>query len=247
MDSGDPRPSLSIIVPALDEELHVADAVAEISRAVSDRFRDWEILLFDDGSRDRTGAIMDGLADSNPRIRVTHNATPHNLGGVYKQGVAMARYDHVVMIPGDNENPSGAMAPVFDAIGSAEIVLPYPENNETRSKLRVAISKSYVALLNALFALDVPYYNGTVVHRTDNVRSTPIETDSFAYQSELLLKLLSEGKSWTPVPIRIEPRPGRRSKALRLRNVVGVVRTILGLYVKLRVLRRLPAASRVST
>lgn len=227
--------SLTVIVPALDEERHVADTVAEIRRALQGRIDDWEILLFDDGSADRTGEIMDELAEGDPRVRVTHNPRPRNLGGVYKQGVAMARCAHVVMIPGDNENPSPAMIPVFDAIGEADIVLPFPENSDVRGPVRDGISRAYTALFNALFGLGIPYYNGTVVHRTELVRSVRIDTDSFAYQSEALIKLLRRGASWVPVPIRIEPSEGRESKALRLRNIVGVGRALLRLLYEVRV------------
>lgn len=229
------KPTLSVIVPALNEERHLGDAVAEVIQAIGDRFADWEILVFDDGSSDATGRIADDLARVEPRILVTHNARPRNLGGVYKQGVEMARFEYVVMIPGDNENPASAMIPVFEAVGRAEIVLPYPENERARSPLRVLISKSYVALLNSLFSLDIPYYNGTVVHRVENARRFPIATNSFAYQSELLIQLLRAGTSYVAVPIRIAPRAGRRSKALRPENVAGVLSAIGRLFFQLRI------------
>lgn len=232
-----------MIVPALNEERHLEAAVAEVIGAIEGRFDDWEILLFDDGSTDATAEIADRLAKENPRIVVTHNARPKNLGGVYKQGVAMARCEYLVMIPGDNENPASAMTPVFDAIGRADIVIPYPDNERARTALRVLISKSYVRILNLLFELDIPYYNGTVVHRTDRLKALSIETDSFAYQSEILLKLLRSGASWVGVPIRVHPRPGRRSKALRPSNVAGVGLSLLRLFVELRA-RRPPSEDR---
>jgi glycosyltransferase involved in cell wall biosynthesis len=233
-----PPLTLTVIVPALDEEAHIADTVDEIRAGVEGRFDDWEILLFDDGSTDRTGAIMDELAAGDPRLRVTHNPRPRNLGGVYKQGVAAARCGYLVMIPGDNENPASAMIPIFDAVGEADIVLPYPENSAVRGPIRHGISKAYTRLFNVLFGLDVPYYNGTVVHRTDLVRSVEIETDSFAYQGEVLIKLLRRGASFVPVGIRIEPSVGRESKALRMKNVFGVGRALIGLLYETRIRER---------
>ena len=76
-------------VTDMRERLVSGDAVREAAAAMGDRFRDYELLLFDDGSTDRTGAIMDELAAADPaHIRVTHNPAPRNLGGVYKQGIA---------------------------------------------------------------------------------------------------------------------------------------------------------------
>ncbi|MBX3126612.1 MAG: glycosyltransferase family 2 protein [Polyangiaceae bacterium] len=226
---------LSVIIPALDEEAHVAAAVREVLAAAEGRFGRLDLLLFDDGSRDRTGDIMDRLAALDPRLRVVHNPSPRNLGGVYKQGIAMARCEFVVMVPGDNENPASALEGPFDAVGLADIVLPYPEADAARSLGRSALSRGYTALVNALFSLDAPYFNGTVVHRTELVRSVPIRTDSFAYQAEALVRLLERGHSFVPVPIRVVPREGRRSKALRPRNVAGVLTTIARLFWELRI------------
>ena len=231
------KSTLSIIMPALNEEANIRDAVAEAIAAVGDRFSDYEILLFDDGSRDRTGALMDELARGNPRIRVTHNPTPRNLGVVYRQGVDMARYEHVVMIPGDNENPSAAMQAPFEAVGSADMVVPYPETAQARSWARKLLSRTYVALLNWLAGRRLRYYNGTVIHRTENLRRLGSWTQSFAYQSEILLKLLAAGKTCREVPIEVAPKPGRRSKAFRPKNVLLVVGTLARLTVAMRLRR----------
>ena len=211
---------------------------------MGDRFEDYELLLFDDGSTDRTGAIMDELAEADPRhVRVTHNPTPRNLGGVYKQGIALARMDYILMVPGDNENPGAALQAPFDAIGRADIVLPYPVNSDVRGIVRHLVSRVYVGLLNRLFGLRVRYYNGTVIHRTANLKDLSIKTSSFAYQAEILIKLLCAGKSFVEVPIRIDPpKPGRRSRAFRWKNMVQVGRTVGDLFMDIRVRRALPFA-----
>jgi dolichol-phosphate mannosyltransferase len=218
--------TLSVIVPALNEEANIEDAVAEIHRGVEGRFDDYEILLFDDGSTDRTGALMDAIGARDPKVRVTHHASPKNLGGVYKAGVAIARHEYCVMIPGDNENPASAMHEPYAAIGRAEIVIPYALRGK-RTWTRDTVSRSYVTLMNGLFGLGLRYYNGTVIHRTENVRAITITTDSFAYQTEALVKLLRMGKSFVEVGVAVEPKPGaRESKAFRPKNVYGVLAAI---------------------
>ncbi|HZV01573.1 MAG TPA: glycosyltransferase family 2 protein [Planctomycetota bacterium] len=222
------RPTLSVVIPALNEERHVADAVRDVTFAIGERFADWELLLFDDGSTDRTGAIMDALAAVNPRVRVTHNPHPRNLGGVYKQGIALARFEYLLMVPGDNENPWHALIAPFDALGLADIVVPYNKGSN-RGWFRNLVSRSYTTLVNALFGLRLAYYNGTVIHRTENLKNLTVQTDSFAYQTEILIKLLRAGKSRVEVPVRIESRAGRRTKAFRWKNLVGVARALWGL------------------
>ena len=232
--------TITVIVPALDEELHIEAAAAEVTEAVSARFLDWEILLFNDGSRDRTGPLMDQIAARDPHVRVVHNERSRNLGGVYKQGLQMARFEYVLMVPGDNENPATALHAPLAAVGLADIVLPFPEDNAVRSAFRNTLSGAYTKTVNLLFGLELPYYNGTVIHRTNLVRSVDIGTDSFAYQAEALVKLLSAGCSFVPAGITVVPRAGRKSKALRLKNLLGVAATFARVFLEVRVLRRLP-------
>jgi dolichol-phosphate mannosyltransferase len=225
------RRTISVVVPALNEERHIADAVAQAILAIEPRFADYELLLVNDGSRDRTGSIMDALARENPRIRVTHNPSPRNLGGVYKQGIALARHEFLIMVPGDNENPASALFGPLDAVGRADMVVPYVKKPK-RSPLRNLASFAYTMGMNLLFGLRVKYYNGTVIHRVESLRGIHVSTDSFAYQSEILVKLLRQGKSHVSVPIKIAPKEGRESKALRPKNLLAVLRAVIDLLVE---------------
>jgi dolichol-phosphate mannosyltransferase len=218
--------TISIVVPALNEERNIVGTVEEIRKALGDRFEQYEILLFDDGSSDRTGELMQELATGDPHIRVTRNVTPRNLGGVYKQGIETARYDYLMLVPGDNEIPAAAIQRPLDYMGESEIIIPYPTNTKVRSPFRRLASRGYTTVINILFGQNLKYYNGTVVSRTADLRKISITTDSFAYQSEALLKLLRSGRSYTEVPIEIRQWPGRRSNALRLRNLLAVFRAI---------------------
>jgi len=145
----------------------------------------------------------------------------------------MASFEYFVMMPGDNENPSSAMLPAFDAIGSADIVVPYVKR-EGRALPRRIASRAYVALMNTVFGLNLRYYNGTCIQRTANLRDIYIETDSFAYQAEILVKLLRQGKTFVEVPIELPPAGGGQSKAFRAKNVYGVLRSVVRLGIAVR-------------
>jgi succinoglycan biosynthesis protein ExoA len=71
---------VSIVMPALDEERYIADAIASIVPDASDL--EYELLVLDGGSTDRTRAIVAELAATNPRIRVIHNAKRIQSAGV---------------------------------------------------------------------------------------------------------------------------------------------------------------------
>ena len=73
-------PSLTVVIPALNEEGNVETGVSDILTALGDRFYSYEILIFDDGSTDATGAIADRLAAQNQNIKVIHHEKNRGLG-----------------------------------------------------------------------------------------------------------------------------------------------------------------------
>lgn len=236
--------TISVIIPARNEEANILGTVDEVVAALGNRFEDYELLLFDDGSHDRTGELMESAARANPRIRVTHNEQSRNLGGVYKQGIAAARFEYLFLVPGDNEITGSALVATLNAVGKADIVIPYPTNMRIRPWARRIGSLGYTLLINLLFGRRLNYYNGTVICRTADARTIVIRTDSFAYQSEALLKLLRAGKTYVEVGIEIRQWPGRRSNALRLRNLIAVCKAVGHLVVEIHGKRKENGATR---
>jgi hypothetical protein len=148
--------------------------------------------------------------------------------------VALARFAHVLMFPGDNEGSDKQLDAVMSRAGTADIVVNYISNPEVRPWSRRAVALVFVWIINRLFGLRLRYYNGTVLHRTAVVRSIAIHTDSFAYQAEALVKLLRAGHSYVEVGTPISPRVGGRTKAFRLRNFVDVGRAVVRLAIDVR-------------
>jgi glycosyltransferase involved in cell wall biosynthesis len=224
-----PPPSISCIISALNEEQHVEAAVRTAAGALQGLFGDWEIILVDDGSTDRTGEVMDRLAAADPRVRVLHNPRNLGLGGAYKRGLAAARKEYVVWVGGDNAESEENLRGALSQVGRADIVIPCLVQRD-RPLLRRWASQTFVALVNALFGLRVRYYNGPVVHRREIVQGIAIGTDSFAYQAEALVKLLRAGHSYVEVEYRSARFSGAESKGLRPGNIAAVLATLARLF-----------------
>ncbi len=223
----DSRPDFSFVVPCYNEEKNVAGTVTEIERAAEEAgLAGYEIILVDDGSADGTAGAIRALAGERPRIQPVYNAQNLGLGGAYKAGVAAAHGLYVMMVPGDNAHPAHGIVPILIAAGDADMVIPYVTNPEVRGPARRLASWGFVAVMNGLFGLRVPYYNGLVVHRLDRLREIEIETDSFAYQAEAITKLLKRGVAFTTVGVEISAREHDRTKAFRLSNLVKVARAL---------------------
>ncbi|GEO40320.1 hypothetical protein SAE02_44680 [Skermanella aerolata] len=221
--------SISIVVPALNEEEVVADIVSDIVAVLEDRFQDFEIILVNDGSTDRTGAIMNEIADGHPKVRVVHNERNQGLGSAYKLGIAQAKFEYLMLLCGDGGLPASSLPPIFDAIGSADIIAPYMVNlKRIKTPSRYVMSRSYTGLLNLLFRQNIKYYNGLAVHRTALLRQITISSTRFAFQGEVMTKLLKAGCSCVQIGVQGAENTNK-SSALRLRNLANVGKTLLTL------------------
>jgi len=220
------RPQITFVIPALNEEDIIERVVGEIVEVVQKQTPNYEIILVNDGSIDRTGALMDAMAKRNPRIASLHNSTNIGLGKSYKAGLAAAKGEYLMMLCGDGGFPAASLPPVLREIGSADIIVPYMQNlKRIKTPARYVLSRCYTTLLNLLFHQDIRYYNGLPVHKTANLRAIEITSSGFGFQAEILTKLLRAGHRYKQIGV-LGAEETQRSKALRLRNIVSVAKTL---------------------
>ena len=228
--------NLSVIIPAYNEEKNIRSTVERLVSIFKDKvLNDYEILIFNDKSTDRTGEIVDKLAREHKEVRVIHNPTNKGFGYNYKKGVDLAQGKYVLMIPGDDETDLDSIDSLFNSIGKADLILSYTVNMEVRKIFRRIVSGIFVKFLNAMFGLRLKYYNGICIHRTDLARKSVPTTFGFAFAAEMTIKLLKSGFSFVEVPIRIKPTD--KSSAFKIKNIISVIKTIINLFWNVRIKR----------
>lgn len=218
--------TISFVIPALNEENVVGVFLGQMIERVRDRFTDYEVILVDDGSTDATGSIMDAFARANDKVRVIHNARNIGFGGSFQRGLRQAQFEYVMLLCGDGGLPAASLPAIFDRIGTADIVIPWIVNlKDIKNTGRYLLSRTYTALVNLCFGLRLRYYNGLPVHRKDLLEKISITSGGFGFQAEILVKLLRSGASYVEVGVD-GAEETRQSDALRMKNWLGVGRTV---------------------
>lgn len=225
------RSSVTFIVFALNEESRIAATVDTLNKAVADNYlSNYQIVLVNDGSIDRTGETMNMLAASDDRIVVHHNVKNLGQGGAYKAGLKLATCDYVMAIAGDNAASVNSIRSTISGVGDADVILPYPANPGSRVFIRRFGSSAFTALINFLFRLRVPYYNGAVF-RTKLVQNLPVRSNGYAFFAEMVVKTLSKGATHINVPVIYPESLTSHSSALKTKNLYYVLRDVVILYV----------------
>ncbi len=222
------KSKISIIIPAYNEEKNIEAAVKSAITAMGDKFGDYEIIIFNDCSKDKTGEVADKLAQENPKIKVFHNEVNRGFAYNYKKGVEISSKDYIGMVPGDDEIETKSIFEIFDSAGKADIIIPYTANQNIRPLSRQIVSYAFTTVMNLLFfgGWKLNYFNGPVIHKRELIQSMPIKADNFAFQAEALIKLIKKGHSFIQLPMYIKPRTYGKSSALKIKNIIGVLKTI---------------------
>jgi len=226
--------SISVIMPALNEERNLAGSVAAVREAF-EGFCDYEIIIFDDGSTDRTGQIADALAARDSRVRVVHHATSCGIGHCYRQGAELARHEYYLMVPGDDETPASTIRVIGEHAGRADIVVTHTVNRHVRPLHRRIVSRLFTVAMNTVFGLRLRYYNGNCLIRANLLRMLPMDTSGFAYMAMTLIRLLKQGHSYVETGIVLQRRGSGRSKCLQPRSVINVLQSVFALAWETRV------------
>jgi hypothetical protein len=230
--------SLSVLVPALNEEPHLAATVSGLVRVLERTVADFEVVIVDDGSSDGTPVVAEHLARSDPRVRMLQNERNMGLGFSYLRGVREATRSHFMYVPGDNSWPAASIGLILGHLGEADVVTSYATNPEVRVGYRRLISSLYTRVLNLLFGFSMRYYNGLTIYPREFLLARPPTTWGFGFQAQTLLNALDSGLSVVEVGARIDESAASKSQALTVRNVVSVLKTVCATYWMLRLGRR---------
>jgi glycosyltransferase involved in cell wall biosynthesis len=215
--------SITIVIPALNEEEQLEHAVRIAAEAAAHWFEEYEILIFDDGSTDRTGEIADRLARETPQILAFHHQSPQSIGGVLRRGLEKARLRYFMWADGKGATTPQAFERIFAHCGKADLVVPYAANQHERQWIRRVISRLFVGTLNLVFGLNLKQYTHLVLCETATARRFPVRTTSYAYQAEALIKMIKGGCTYVEVGVEDDfSREATHTKAFKPRNVLGV-------------------------
>jgi glycosyltransferase involved in cell wall biosynthesis len=217
------------VIPALNEEGKIADTVNEVLEVARTELGDFEIVLIDDGSTDRTGVLMEQLAGHESRIRVVHHAAPRGVGAGFLDALARARFDKITLIPGDNAYRIDGVRRLVEKAGAADVVISYRNNQSDRSVVRSGMSHTLRTILNVLFGFHLNDYHSMIIYPVSWLRKFDLEAEGYGYQIESVISLLQLGLSYEQVPVSLNAELRGSSRALRMRTYFELGQTIVRL------------------
>src|SRR5256884_6096173 len=117
--------SLSVILPAFNEEANIRSVVEDACQIIPKFAPVFEIIVVNDGSKDRTAEICDDLALEFSNVRVVHHARNKGYGAALKTGIERARYDLIFFTDSDRQFDLKEVATLLEQTDAYDIVAGY--------------------------------------------------------------------------------------------------------------------------
>jgi len=235
------RLSVSLVVPMFNEEENIAHALACAVSALDRHSGDWEIIVVDDASTDRSAEIVARQSAADPRIRVTRHEVNRKLGASLKTGFAAARKDLVLYMDADLPFDPDALGRAIQAlqVTRADLIAGYRLDRTTEGFRRTIYSYLYNSLIGLLFGWPHRDINFSFkLMRREVLEAVELKSEGSLIDAELIVKAKNLGFVIQQLGLDYFPRTRGRSTLSSPAVIFKILRELVALYPEMRHPRR---------
>jgi glycosyltransferase involved in cell wall biosynthesis len=219
---------VTFFVPCFNEQDNILSTLSTIQKAIQDFDFKFEIMLVSDGSTDATISLAFGHDIKNLKncaFELFDEKQNKGLGYRYIEAANKCRGRYFMLINGDNVETVEQIKSILNHKGQADSIVPFFGKNDSRSIFRRNLSLIFTMVINLISGNKLRYYNGAVLHKSQNLKQLNFSVSGYAYQCEILCELISRGISYVEIPVTNSDRQWGVSKAFRAANFVSVAKS----------------------
>jgi glycosyltransferase involved in cell wall biosynthesis len=231
------QPSVSLVLPMFNEEENIEHAIDCASAALEKHARDWEIVVVNDASTDRGPAIVERLAEAEPRIRLLHHEVNRKLGATLKTGYAAACKDLVVYMDADLPFDPEAIGRAIQAmrVTRADLIAGYRLDRTTEGWRRALYSYLYNLLIGLLFGWPHRDINFSFkLMKREVLDAIELKSEGSLIDAELIVKAKNRGFAIQQIGTDYFPRLRGTSHLASFGVVLKILRELVKLYPEMR-------------
>ena len=225
---------VSAVMPAFNEEKNLPESVARLAAALTPRARAFEIIVVDDGSRDGTAAVLDGLKTEYAMLRVVRHPVNRGYGAALRSGFDAARFAWVFMMDADNQFDPEEIGLLLNRSADADIVAGYRQNRRDPLPRRLN-ALAFFTLVRLLFGHLVRDVNCAFkLLRRDLLGRMALHSDGALINTEVLVLARQMHARIVEVPVHHYPRTAGTPTGANPRVVLRAFRELLAFRAEMR-------------
>lgn len=229
---------LSAFFPAYNEESNIEKMCASLKAVLPKVAGDFEIIIVNDGSSDRTGEISDRLAQEDKCIRVVHHERNLGYGAAIRSGIQACRKEAVFLTDGDNQFEVSQISLFTPFLSPYDAVIGYRLNRQD-NWIRKANGWAWNRLVRLMFGLKVRDIDCAfkLFHRKvfDNIQ---LKSSGAMISTEMLVKIMEKGYRLHEIGVLHSPRLAGKQTGANLRVILRAFKELFRFYKKMKENRR---------
>lgn len=226
--------SISAVLPAYNEEANIARTARAVAEVMERLGIQYEVIVVDDGSRDRTADVTRELAAENPNIRLVQHKTNQGYGSALATGFGAATKEFIFMTDGDAQFDVSEITKLLPLLDEADLALGYrsPRRDPFIRKANAFGWNVLGTLLFGYVARDVDC--AFKLFRRSVLDVVQVESRGATYSLEFLVRARRNGFRIREVPVKHLPRVAGRQTGARLDVIVRAFRELIAFWSRLR-------------
>jgi len=226
---------LSVIVPAYNEEKLLPLFLKEVVSYLNKSCPDYELIVVENGSQDRTFEIAQDFSKKNKKIKVHHLSQP-SYGGALIEGLRVARGNYLVIFNVDFWDKRFIDLFKVDLLGYDVVngSKNLPGSHDKRPFSRRLVTKGFNLLLKIFLGFSGTDTHGIKALRRSSVSSVfkKCKTKTGIFDSELIIRAQRQGLKILELPVEVVEK---RQARFGFKRVLKTPEDIIKLYLALRV------------
>jgi glycosyltransferase involved in cell wall biosynthesis len=229
---------LSFVIPAYNEEVFIEDTLGTLDTVIREKTVQYEIVVVDDGSKDKTFAKALEYSRRNGHVKVIHYARNVGKGFAIKTGVMESTGDVVIFIDGDMEIDLNTLSKYVEALENADIVIAskcHPNSMISIPLSRRMLSRTFNILVRILvgFNLKDTQVGLKVMKRSAvNTIFPRLAVKRYAFDVELLALAHLYGLKIVELPVNL-----KLSSSFKSKDAWRMFVDLLGIAYRLRIIQ----------
>ena len=232
------KESISAVFPAFNEEANVGQAIEQTARLLPELTDDWEIIVVNDGSQDRTAEVLEKYKGIYHNLYTIHHRYNMGYGAALRSGIITAKKDLIFFCDSDLQFDIKELGELLRWIDEYDIVIGYREKRVDPLHRRLN-AFGWNILVRTLLGLDVRDIDCAFkVFKRKVFDKVRIDAVGAMVNTDILGQAVKIGFKLKEVPVTHHPRINGQQSGANIRVVLKAFRELIKLYDKLREKRK---------
>ena len=224
------KPKISLFFPVFNDENTVRIVAEKAIQVLDEIAEDYEILIIDDCSPDKSGIIADELSRQYNKIRVIHHEKNSGYGAAILTGLNNSQFEFICFTDGDDEYDVTDLKKLLKLREYYDLIITF-RYERMYSSWRIFVSKTYNLLLRFLFKVryrDIS--TGLRMIRKSLLDEISIQSTSPFIGAEITIKTMLKGYRVGEVGIQTFPRAFGKGASVSFSNIWKTIKDMMKIH-----------------